>query len=269
MTFRDIDWELLWQNARKTKTGRSKNADDWDRKADSFARRTAHSIYNTMFMDLLQPETDWSILDVGCGPGTLSIPLAKQVRHVSALDFSAKMLEITRERSLREGITNISTHNLSWEDDWRAGGLEVHDVAIASRSLGVDDLRSALDKLNRFARKAVALTDKVGDGPFDPDAFAAVGRKLRTGPDYIYTVNMLYGMNIHATVNFIRLENVRIYTSLAEAVDNYGWMFQNLTAAEKKRLGDYITSIATETGDNRIRLQPRHVTTWAFLRWSP
>jgi SAM-dependent methyltransferase len=250
MTYKDIDWNLLWQAARKEKTWRSKDADDWDRKADSFARRTAHSVYNTMFIDLLQPEQDWSVLDVGCGPGTISIPLAKRVRHVSALDFSPKMLAIIRERSLQEGIANISTHHLSWEDDWQAEGLAVHDVTIASRSLGVNDLRAALDKLNRFARKAAAVTDKVGEGPFDPDAFEAVGRKLETGPDYIYTVNMLYQMGINAKVDFIRLENAHIYSSMKEAVDHYIWMFKDLTAEEQKRLEDYVT-------------------TWAFLRWSP
>jgi len=269
MTLKDIDWNLLWQAARKEKSWKSKNAVDWDRNAEAFARRTAHSIYNQMFIDLLQPEPDWSVLDIGCGPGTLSIPLAKRVRHVSALDFSPKMLQIIREHTLKEGITNIALHKLSWEDDWDAKGLEVHDVAIASRSLGVTDLRAALDKLNRFAGRAAALTDKVGHGPFDPDAFAAVGRKLKTGPDYIYTVNMLYQMGIHATVRFIRLDKAHIYSTLPEAVDNYSWMFRDLTAGEKKRLKQYVASIAFETEDDKIKLQPKHVTTWAFLRWSP
>lgn len=266
---KDIDWNVLWQAARKEKTWKSKGADDWDKKAASFARRNAHSIYNRKFIDLLQPEKDWTVLDVGCGPGTLSIPLAKLVNHVSALDFSPNMLEILKKRTREEGIKNISTHNLSWTDSWQENGIKFHDVTIASRSLGVEDLRSALEQLTRFAAKAVVVTDRVGHGPLDPDAFRAVGRELKTGPDYIYTVNLLYQMGIHASVNFIRLENSRSYSSFTEAIDNYGWMFQDLTGDEQKRLEKYVHSITSEVAENKIILQPEHVTTWAFLRWSP
>ncbi|MDW7772258.1 MAG: class I SAM-dependent methyltransferase [Desulfobulbaceae bacterium] len=268
LLFKNIDWNLMWQNAVKKKTRKSKGPDDWDKRAPSFARRNVHSIYNRMFLDLLQPEPEWTVLDVGCGPGTLSIPLAKRVRHVSALDFSPQMLKIIEERAGKEQIANISTHTLSWEDDWREHGIRVHDVTIASRSIGVRDLRAALEKLNRYARKAVAVTDRVGPGPLDPAAFKAVGRELETGPDYIYTVNLLYQMGIHATVNFIRLEHSRPYGSFAEAVDNYTWMFRDLTDEEHKRLEKYVRSIAEDDG-NTIILRPQHVTTWAFLRWSP
>ena len=265
----NLDWNLLWQNAAERMTRKRKGPDSWDKRAESFARRTANSIFGKLFIEFLQPEQDWSILDIGCGPGTLSIPLSQRVKHVSALDFSPRMLQIVRNRAQEKKITNISLHNLSWEDDWQARGLKMHDVTIASRSLGVRDLRTALEKLNQFARKAVVVADKVGPGPFDPAAFAAVGREFYFGPDYIYTVNLLYQMGIHTTVNFIRLENSHVYASPAEAFDNYSWMFKDLTAGEKKRLREYIDSITEETEDNTIILKPAHVTTWAFLRWSP
>jgi SAM-dependent methyltransferase len=268
MTYEDIDWDLLWQNARKKKTWKRKSAGDWDLKAESFARRTADSRYNTMFMDLLAPEKDWTVLDVGCGPGNLSIPLARRVRHVSALDFSPKMLEILNRRAEKEQIANISSCRLSWGDDWKAGGLAVHDVVIASRSLGAADLRPALEKMNRFAAREVVVTDRVGHGPFDPAAFRAVGRTLESGPDYIYTINMLYRMGIHASVGFIRLENSHVYGSMDEAFDNYVWMFKDLIDSESDRLREYVESIAGADDRGNVVLRPEHVTTWAFLRWS-
>jgi hypothetical protein len=46
-------------------------------------------------------------------------------------------------------------------------------------------------------------------------------------------------------------------------------MFKKLTSDEKKLLEKYVRSIASETAANKIILQPEHITTWAFLRWTP
>ncbi len=264
-----IDWNDLWKQARSVKSSRSKTPGDWDRKAPAFARRNSASLYIDTFIELLQPRLSWSVLDIGCGPGSIAIPLSPKVRNISALDFSEKMLEILGARADAAGITNISPHALSWTDDWKLHGIEIHDVTIASRSLAVDDLRSALAKLTEFARTLVVITDRVGHGPFDPDAFSAVGRELNTGPDYIYTVNLLYQMGIYARVDFIRHESTLSCSSMNEAMDLYTWMFQDLQPGEKKQLKKYVQSITTTAKDGTITLHRDHVPTWAFIRWEP
>jgi len=266
---KNIDWNNLWKKAKSEKSWKSKGVKDWDRKAKSFSERNAQSDYNNKFIRLLQPDKSWTLLDIGCGPGTLAIPLAQQVCQVTAIDFSPEMLAILQQRADRHGLKNIATHNLSWEDDWKEQGITIHDVAIASRSLAVEDLRPALEKLNRFARKAVYITDRVGHGPFDPAAFEAVGRELKTGPDYIYTVNLLYQMGIQAKVDFIHLNNQSTYQSLEKAVENNMWMFQNLAAVEKKRLKKYIQSITTTSHEGAVTVNRKHVSTWAFISWKP
>lgn len=267
--FEDIDWNRLRQLEQQKTSRKSKNADDWDRKASSFAKRNEGSVYNEKFIELLWPEPSWTILDVGSGPGTLAIPLAGIVRHVTALDFSPGMLAVLEQKAREQGISNITTRKLSWSDDWRHHSIPRHDVALASRSLSVQDLRAALEQLSAFARREVVVTDKVGTGPFDPAAFQALGRKLETGPDYIFTVNILYRMGFPATLDFIRLENSHRYRTFEEAVENYIWMFPEPTRQERRRLEEYVRSIAVRENDGIITLHPRHVTTWAFIRWNP
>jgi magnesium-protoporphyrin O-methyltransferase len=46
-----------------------------------------------------------TILDAGCGSGTVSIPLAAAGATVHAVDFSEKMIEAARERADRESIS--------------------------------------------------------------------------------------------------------------------------------------------------------------------
>jgi SAM-dependent methyltransferase len=264
-----IDWNELWKQARAEKSYISKKAGDWDKKAPSFAKRNSISLYINKFIELLNPEPSWSVLDIGCGPGTLAIPLASTVKSISCLDFSPKMLEILAERVGEKKLPNISAHQLSWTDEWQHHGIKTHDIALASRSLAVDDLRPALEKLTKFSRKKVVITDKVDHGPFDPEAFLAVGRELKTGPDYIYTINLLYQMGIHASIDFIPLESTLPCSSIEEAVDYYMWMFHDLTNVEKKRLKKYVQSITTSTNDGTLAVHRKHIPTWAFISWKP
>jgi len=47
------------------------------------------------------------VLDVAAGPGTLALSAAKQVAHVSALDFSSAMIERLRRDAAALGYANI------------------------------------------------------------------------------------------------------------------------------------------------------------------
>ncbi len=269
MDITTLDWNLLWQQAKNKKTWASKKAHDWDKKAASFAKRTSTSIYTDKFLELLKPQEQWSILDAGCGPGTLALPLATMVRRVTAFDFSKNMLNILQQRATEDGLNNITTRHTSWEDDWRHSQIPCHDVAIASRSLAVKDLRAALAKLTAHARERVIITDRVKHGPFDPEAFAALGRPLNTGPDYIYTINLLYQMGYLPSIDYIRLEETLDFSSFADAMSGYTWMFNNLQADEEKRLKKYLHSITTTAEDGTVSVHRRHVPTWAYISWHP
>jgi 16S rRNA (adenine1518-N6/adenine1519-N6)-dimethyltransferase len=49
-----------------------------------------------------------AVLEVGPGPGALTLPLARRVRHVVAVEKDPRMVAILAERLSREGIRNVS-----------------------------------------------------------------------------------------------------------------------------------------------------------------
>ena len=71
------------------------------------------------------------------------------------------------------------------------------------------------------------------------------------------------------TVDFIRLENSHRYRSMDEAVGNSISMFPDPTGPERRKLEKYVRSVAVTGEDGIVTLHPRHVTTWAFIRWDP
>ena len=59
------------------------------------------------FLRVAQPRAKEVWLDFGCGPGYFSLPLAKHVWSVIAVDVSEAMLVICRQRAAEERLKNI------------------------------------------------------------------------------------------------------------------------------------------------------------------
>lgn len=213
----------------------------------------------------MKPQSDWTVLDMGCGSGILALPLSQIVKHVTAADFSQGMLDAVAEECRARGITNVTTKRLAWEDDWETAGIEMHDVVIASRSLVADDLREAIIKLDATARKKVIIATIVKDGPFDRRVFEAVGRPLEVGPDYMCNYNLLNQMGILASVNFIKQDRRR-FESPDEALESMSWMLDSVTDSERAKLEKFI--------DDHLRKDDDSWTTdydfaplWAVIWW--
>jgi len=267
LTHASLDWKQLWQNARRQKGWASKGAEEWDKKAPSFAARNRTSPYIELLLSHLPLTMEVTVLDVGCGPGNLTLPLAQKVQSVTALDFSGKMLEILTKEARNRNINNISALQCAWEDDWNTLGILPHDIAIASRSLSVDDLPAAIAKLNAFAKHYVFISDRISPTPFAPEAFAAVGRPFNSGPDYIYTLNILYTMGIHPHVTILQLEPEFSYQDLEQAFLTYSWMIKDLTGDEEKKLRAFIAQQARPKTDGTIAIRRQTPPRWALIWW--
>lgn len=265
MSGHEIDWVAAWGRA-KAERPRRKDATFWNDRAPSFSRHASESDYQKQFLDLMQPQPSWSVLDVGCGSGTLAVPLAGRIRSVTALDFSPGMLALLQERCRKEELANVTPILGSWEDDWQDLGIGSFDVAISSRSIVVDDLRAALVKLDRAAKRRVYISAMVGDGPNDRRIFNAVGRELRRGPDYIYGYNLLHQMEIYAEVSFITCSEWLNYRDRDAALEGMRWMLDDLDAKEETRLRDYLAAELVPHGAH-WRLPAPKVVRWAVINW--
>jgi len=266
--YADIDWIELRANALAQKGWQEKGPDQWDKKARSFAGRNKSAAYVDLVLSQLPLDPSYNVLDIGSGPGTLAIPMAKKVRSVTAIDFSRGMLDTLEEIAGGENIENIHTVQCAWEDDWQEKGIQVHDIAIASRSMGVKDLVAALDKIDRYGSRYVFLTDRIGSTPFEVGAFAALGRSFAPGPDYIYTLNTLYTMGIYPNVRVLELERDVTYASMEEAVKGYSWMFQDMSAEEGLALERYIGGRIVSSEEGRVVVRRETVPRWALIWWA-
>lgn len=87
------------------------------------------------------------VLDIGCGPGTLTLPLSKLGAEVTALDISSGMLDRLKDAVKKESLP-VDIIECSW---WTAdidelGFRNEFDLVIASMTPGVKDIES-FDKM--------------------------------------------------------------------------------------------------------------------------
>lgn len=239
----------------------------WDRRAREFSDHAASTGYAEAFIKIMRPRRCWTVLDMGCGGGTIAVPLAKRVRRIAACDFSANMLDVLKARCCEKRILNVDAIHGRWEDDWPALGIGTYDVAIASRSLIGDDVRGCIEKLLNAARKAVYISTIVGCGPFDRRLFEATGREFRTGPDYIYYYNLLTEMGLRVNLVFVPENHCSDWATLEDAVDGQRWMFrEDLTEEEEQRVRVYLEQHLIKLG-SRWRLPYARQCAWAVLWW--
>jgi len=267
MALIDTDWNAEWMQLQ---SGREvpHDASYWDERADDFSATGDASVYALTFIEYMGLLPGESVLDVGSGSGTLALPLARAGHRVCAVDFSERMLSILKAQASEESLGDVSAITASWEDDWPAAGIRAADVAVASRSIAVTDLRAALQKLDASARRRVCLATAV-DGVLPAlVAHAAVGRDYRRHYDYVYIVNVLFQMGILPDLRFMRHEWQQPFADVHSARDVMRRLIAPLDEREEVLLARYLAEHLHETaGGGLWKLDQTIASTWAFIAW--
>lgn len=259
MTIAAIDFSRLYRDHVAASQRPHKTPRDWDDRVRRVERKLAHADYVTAFLNRMDLSECSSVLDVGCGAGALALPLAAQGKEVVALDFSPKMLDALRESAAAEKLHDIDVRLCAWEDDW--SGVPACDVAVASRSIHLGDLGSALIKLDSKARRRVYLTFRISDRMLDTQLLAVLDRHEVAPPDYIYALNILHSMGIDPKVDHIEggpRAEVKDFDALLQRAT---WSLGSLEKEETKLLRSWFEH---RLAHGPILMPARR---WAFISW--
>lgn len=93
-------------------------------------------------------------IDVGAGGGRMTVPLARRLRHVVAVEPSPSMREVLVEAIGRAGARNVTVVPARWEE----AEVEPAGLAFAAHvTYGVQRIAPFLRKLDRMATRHAAL----------------------------------------------------------------------------------------------------------------
>jgi SAM-dependent methyltransferase len=254
---KDIDWNEVWKSRtrgnRESSPGRD-CARIWESR-ESALRFWNMCVANYHRTEMVIQGTDITpdsrVLDIGAGPGTLAIPFAGKVAHVTAVEPAEGMCSVLIEKMAEFGRENIDIVQKHWEDVDVARDLQPpFDVVIASFSLGMPDIRAAIEKMMQASSMYIYLYHFAGPTSWDrqwQELWQKLhGRAYQPGPKSDVLYNVLYQMGIYPNVSAFRLEHNQPYASLDEAVSALAPQAQAETEEQKAVLREYLRGAMRE-----------------------
>ena len=259
----DVDWTGFWAERLAGKVNK-----DWDEAAPGFYKRTRKDDYQDTLFDKLILDEDDTVLDVGCGEGSVTIPIARRVKKVIGVDSSPKMLEYLEKRAKDNDVENIETI-LKPIEEITYDEIGDVDVVVCSRSLnGIIPIDEVLLELDKIASKYVFITifgpeNKKIEKDFDKE----LGIKTEDFPDYNYFFNILFNLGIYANIERFDLNNYREYGSIDEAMDNGKFRLDLYTDEEKELLKDYLERVLTYDSETEKYYNVKDKADWIMVWW--
>jgi hypothetical protein len=158
-------------------------------------------------------------VDVGAGVGAFTVPLARRLKAVTALEPSPVMRDCLERTLARHGLANVAI----LPGAWGAVTLPQHDlVLVANVSPLFDDLDAFISSATPLARRAIAVIQNVGSGAekfyFGELYPLLLGRAYPRRRDYLHTLTLLHARGIFASVRIVEYDFDQPFADFDEAV---------------------------------------------------
>ena len=272
-----VDWNEVWKERMRLHKSSANFADslhiwkdeDNARRYDTVARRNyGKRIRDTL--EGLEVFPNAKILDIGSGPGTLTIPLADIAREVTAVEPADGMVKVLKERIAEEGIENIRIVKQDWElVDTKRDLSGPYDMVIASLSLDMLDLRSAVKKMVSVCSGTVNIY-WFADMPFWERNYYEVwpelhGSEYYPGPKVDCLFMVLCQMGIYPDVRMMILDKEYRFSDMEEMFNHFRSRFGVTTDHQEDVMRRYLLGKAREL-DGEFILSGD--TVYAKLSWN-
>nr|WP_319540651.1 class I SAM-dependent methyltransferase [uncultured Methanospirillum sp.] len=226
-----IDWNVTWnhkrelcQSARNNIGNREYgNSLEWAHEFVQYSKDNPDRIEK--MLSSLPITSATKILDIGSGPGSITIPAAKIASHVTAVEPASGMATVLLERARTENVDKkITVIQKKWEDiDPDSDLFLQYDLVVAANSLDMKDISVAIDKMIRVCSGEIWLYWFAGPTTIEihykklwPLLF---NRPFPEGPKSDIIFQVLYNKGIYPDISFERTELVQSYNTIDEAVE--------------------------------------------------
>lgn len=190
-TKRTLKYKINWKDARqailKERFKGPKLHYDPDIKtkaAAEFSKRVKEGDYEygrkaaEFFSSFIEPS--FEVLEIGPGPGTVTVPLSKKVRKITSIDLSLKNIAHLEANLKEASCGNVDVIHKNWLRTDDAELKDQYDLVFCSHFLWmIPDLEEHLEKMENASRKYCAIVQPAGRGDLVKEIYTAI-----TGNEY-------------------------------------------------------------------------------------
>ena len=240
---------------------------NWDKEAPKFSKVSKQDEYQENLISKMKISKEDSVLDLGCGEGSITIPIAKNVKKVTAIDSSKKMLEILESKCKSKKINNVNIikedlENVTLEEFGK------HDIVLLSRSInGIYKIKETLNNINKIANKYVYITIfGPNNWKFEKDFYNLIGKEDSGFAPYNYLFNIIINMEIYPNVENLEIKTNKSYKSIDDAIANGKWNIDSFTDEEKNQLYNYLKKNLIKNKNGKLE-HPDDKSEWILIWW--
>jgi SAM-dependent methyltransferase len=253
-----MDWNEEWNRSiRLTSRARLNAASFWDDRVRSCGPGHFPEELTKDQIHIIRPEREQRILEIGPGVGRLTLPLARSSLEVTVVDPSVAMLNILKERSQSEGLSNVKVHNDYWEQI-DTGFLGRYDKLVSSFSLFMYDIGWQLARMDAIADAVFLFVPADHRIPYSIQELL-FGKVRVMYTDHVILSRLTNEMGYHPDTFTIDYPNNLGFSSLEEAGDYYcdiycapasfrGSVIERLASSMEERSGRYYMGHSRSVG---------------------
>ena len=201
MKIRSLKHRLTWRNAwqkmkeeRMIKPKVSYDSDFFKKTAEDFSKRIKVNDYEfgrraTYILNEVV-DCNFDVLEIGTGPGTLTIPLSKMVNRVVGIEFSRTQVNNLKENLKEANLTNVEIINKNWEEVADNETNNVFDLVVCSHFLWqAENIEELLNRMEKASKRFCAIIQPCGRDEIVKAILEEIGNQKYTGqfePDADY-----------------------------------------------------------------------------------
>jgi ubiquinone/menaquinone biosynthesis C-methylase UbiE len=212
----------------------------WAEEYDNDSKRNpAIQMEDDAVIPFLDPNKQDVILEVGCGTGRLTIPIAKECGRITGIDFSEQMLGMARRKSL--GLSNVEFRKVDARKKLPFQDASFDKVLAALVINHIENLAEFLTEVHRVLKRGgtFVFDDVVPDAEFfetrqDTPLVQAYkqDKKVFSVHSLDDCVNSLHRVNFDVKeIRFARFDEKIKHTVTKKTFEmnrghTYGWIFK-------------------------------------------
>ena len=197
------DWADLWRDlasrdVQASDEGAAQMVERWRgvaRKLDGGGKQDPDPLLDHV-LARLTPEM--TVLDVGAGIGRWTLPMARRVRRVTAVEPLLGMRQVLVERATAQGVANLDV----LDAPWLTAQVPPHDAVVAAHATyTTTDLLGFVRKMEACARRSCYLVLRVPahDGIIG-ELSERINRRWHDSPNFIVGYNLLLSAGFRPNV---------------------------------------------------------------------
>jgi len=251
-----INWKKLWKEMRRARIRPMMITYDKKFKenfmSDQFEVAQANEFeYGRKVVEILSGflSPGIEVLEIGPGPGTLTIPLSKRVKSITAIEFSSKMVTALKKKLDKEHINNVEILKKDWMKLPESELKRRYDLVVCSHFLWqVEDLEAHLEKMEGASKSFCAIIQPSGRDAVVRDTYEAIVSKPYQGqfePDadiFPYIILRQKGRlsNTNSIEYAIRRDQPQLSRYVASFIGRYIEVDKSVDEAIVEFVGKYI-----------------------------